>query len=285
MVNHRVLYNKSSNPGRMLLFTGVDGTLLDEETFDTTTATAALNLLRQHQIPVVFCSSKTFSEQEYWQKKLHLKAPFIFENGSGIAIPKGYFPEDSYVADGFHGDYDIIILARTDAFHVKNTLARINRIYGTQLRGYGDCPPEEISRITHLHNDQVARACDRMFTEILLSPVDERTAELLRPQLAGAGLTLGKNARFNSIQAADIDKGKAVLYLKDIFAAQMDAPPILMAVGDSANDEAMLQAAQIRFLVQRPGNNWVPMHVKGLNHLPAVGPEGFLKAVQLMLEE
>jgi mannosyl-3-phosphoglycerate phosphatase len=283
MTFNRLPFCTQKNTQKIVLFTGVDGTLLDEETFDIEQAINALEYLKQRDIPIIFCSSKTFSEQDYWQKKLHVNAPFIFENGSGIAIPKGYFPDNAYEADGFSGDYDIIILAQTDAFHVKNTLARINRMYGMALKGYSDCMPEEITRLTHLKGDLATRALDRMFTEILVNPVDEKLAQVIGPQLASCGLALGKNARFNSVQSLNVDKGKAVKRLQRIYADTMGAAPVSMAIGDSANDIAMLEAAQIRFLVQRPHGGWAPMDIKGLNRVSAVGPEGFLNAVQLIL--
>ena len=74
-----------------IVFTDLDGTLLDHATYSWEPALPALSLLRERQIPLVFCSSKTRAEIEHYRRELGNLDPFISENGGGIFIPDGYF--------------------------------------------------------------------------------------------------------------------------------------------------------------------------------------------------
>jgi mannosyl-3-phosphoglycerate phosphatase family protein len=257
--------------------------MLDDITYDSDASSEALAGIRKAGIPLVFCSSKTFSEQENLQKKLGICAPFIFENGSAIAIPQGYFPDHTYTPSGFSGDYDMVVFSHTDSYLVQSVIEKINRVHGLHLQGFSNSPERDLNTLTRLSGVPLERARDRMFTEILISPLDEKTASALNGQLAGAGLFLCKNARFNSIQSIGVDKGAAMNWLKQVYTKALGSQPVMAAIGDSANDESMLQAANIKFLVQRPGETWVNMEMKGLNLIKGVGPAGFNRAVQILM--
>ena len=83
---------------KSIIFTDLDGTLLDQYNYSYKKAIKALNLIRKKDIPLVFCTSKTRAEIEFYRKKLSNKHPFISENGGAIFIPNNYF--------NFKVDYD-----------------------------------------------------------------------------------------------------------------------------------------------------------------------------------
>ena len=65
----------------LLIFTDLDGTLLDSHTYDWQPAAAWLARLREKNIPVILCSSKTAAEMLHIQKLLGLQGlPLIAEN-------------------------------------------------------------------------------------------------------------------------------------------------------------------------------------------------------------
>jgi mannosyl-3-phosphoglycerate phosphatase len=77
----------------LLIFTDLDGTLLDHDTYDFSPALPALTALRADNVPLILCSSKTRAELEYWKERLNIHDPFISENGGVLAIPEGYFKQ------------------------------------------------------------------------------------------------------------------------------------------------------------------------------------------------
>ena len=78
--------------GGLVVFTDLDGTLLDHETYSYGPAQEALDLLERKRIPLILCSSKTRAEIELIQLDLRLRHPFISENGGAIFMPRAYFP-------------------------------------------------------------------------------------------------------------------------------------------------------------------------------------------------
>ena len=86
----------ASQPGlegsRVVIFTDLDGTLLDYYTYSCEVVKPLVARLKRAGIEVVLCSSKTRAEIEIYRKRLGLDTPFIAENGGAIFIEKDYFP-------------------------------------------------------------------------------------------------------------------------------------------------------------------------------------------------
>jgi len=77
---------------RLIVFTDLDGTLLDHSTYKWEAAQPALRQLRLSGSPVVLCTSKTRAEVLPLRDQLKLTDPFVTENGGAIYIPRNYFP-------------------------------------------------------------------------------------------------------------------------------------------------------------------------------------------------
>lgn len=76
---------------KLIVFTDLDGTLLDRETYSFEQALPALEVIQQKGIPLILSSSKTRAEIEIYRRELGYDHPFISENGGAIFIPKNYF--------------------------------------------------------------------------------------------------------------------------------------------------------------------------------------------------
>ena len=78
---------RSHRTSPYLVFTDLDGTLLDEQyRFDA--ALPAIEALRERSVPLVLASSKTLAEMVPLALSLNLTAPFIAENGGVIGFPQ-----------------------------------------------------------------------------------------------------------------------------------------------------------------------------------------------------
>jgi len=56
---------KQSQP-QILIFTDLDGTLLDDQTYDFSPARPALKIIHSRKIPLILVSSKTRAEIEFF---------------------------------------------------------------------------------------------------------------------------------------------------------------------------------------------------------------------------
>ena len=85
-----------------VVFTDLDGSLLDHDTYRWAEACGGPLPLSSKGVPVVMVSSKTAAEMTVLAKEMALSAPFVSENGGGIFIPEGAFdrPPDGAVNQG-----------------------------------------------------------------------------------------------------------------------------------------------------------------------------------------
>jgi len=72
----------------VVVFTDLDGTLLDHQTYEWEEAKPALNRCKALQVPLILVSSKTRAEMDVLRHELGLISPFISENGGGIFFPE-----------------------------------------------------------------------------------------------------------------------------------------------------------------------------------------------------
>ena len=264
-------------PGQpVVLFTDLDGTLIDHHSYSADSASAALQQLKARAWPLVFCSSKTFSEQLFLQQQLGIHGPMILENGSAVAIPEGYFaalPPNPIRRDGF----EVYALAHAGFAEAR---AEIAHIPGVQ--GFSDISDAELTAATGLQGDALARARDRWFTETLVTPLDAEQGLFLASKLLKNGWVLSKGGRFHTLLSAQADKGRAMRWLADVFQDNLPIAPVLVAIGDSPNDFPMLETADFPFLVQRHDGTWAELELPHLNRVAGIGPKGFSTVIQML---
>ncbi len=272
----RLLPVPSDQP--LIVFTDLDGTLIDHHNYGIEGSREAIKQLAERKAPIVFCSSKTFAEQVYLQRQIGINQPFIFENGSAVAIPVGFFQGKKYPAVRTEQGYDLVVFAHADA----GALRSILRSFET-IKGYANATDVELSAATGLSGASIQRARERGFTETLLTPLTEIQAAQIGGHLKPLGFTLSRGGRFYTVQSDSVSKGKAVQWMMDIFCEEAAQSPCFAAMGDSPNDVSMLEVVDRPFLVQKPDHTWADLEIPQLIKIEGVGPAGFSAAVQMLL--
>lgn len=263
----------------LVVFTDLDGTLIDHHTYETRGSEQAMRQLAARGAPLIFCSSKTFAEQTQLQRELGICQPFILENGSAAAIPTDFFPEKNYPVHHREADYEIVEFAHAGAAVLHAVLSRFS-----DIRGFAGASDAELSAATGLSGAALQRARQRWYTETLLTPLGEIQAAQINVWIRPDGFVLSRGGRFYTAQSAGVDKGKAVRWMMEQCRHKFSKTPVFAAVGDSPNDRAMLEVVELPFLVQRPDHCWADMEIPGLIRVSGAGPVGFSMAVALMLE-
>ena len=117
----------------LILFTDLDGCLLNKHDYDWSPAAATLQTLRDRQIPVVMNSSKTVPEMSQLADQLGLADyPFISENGSVIR----WGGETGQPL----GDVEIIGASREHILELLNSLKHQYRFRSFDDLGLADAP-------------------------------------------------------------------------------------------------------------------------------------------------
>ncbi|SFF34070.1 mannosyl-3-phosphoglycerate phosphatase [Thermoflexibacter ruber] len=265
-----------------VVYTDLDGTLLDINTYSFDLAKEAVGELNAHQIPLVFCSTKTFAEQIYYQHELGVTAPFIVENGSAIFIPQNYF-SFPYHFDSQVESYQVIELGKPVSL-IRKAMRDINRNLGMRLRGFNDMPMDELERLLGLDKDKIHKALAKSYTKTLLNSLSEKEVLKIKEELLKSGLTIAKGSKFYSVMSIDTDKGKAVKILNELFAKKYKQFTSV-GIGDGLNDFPMLKVVDRPFLVQRHKGFWENLNHGNIEKIEAVSSQGFSKVIQLLLAQ
>ncbi|MDW7710547.1 MAG: HAD hydrolase family protein [Deferrisomatales bacterium] len=265
-----------------LVFTDLDGTLLDHETYDYEPARPALDALGEAAVPLVLCSSKTRGEILGLQRRLGLTGPFIPENGGAVLLTGGG-PLEPVFPERFAGLPARVFGAAYG--ELREALGELRGRYGQGLRGFGDMDDAEVSSCTGLPLRQARLARQRDFDEPFLWEPEPapRSVEEARSWLAGRGLGLTRGGRFWHLVGPS-DKGRAVRWLLDAAARTWGREIASLALGDSENDLPMLREAGDGVLVERPGGGHLTPRPPGVRTVEGVGPRGWCRAVLEWLE-
>ena len=258
---------------RLLVFTDLDGSLLDHDHYGWAAAQPALELLGEREIPVVFNTSKTLEEVLVIQRQMGIDQPFITENGMVTTIPAGYFR-------------DACETERTHFFHgqpyrsIRRILASIRRQHGFCFTGFADLTEKQVAEMTGLSTDAAGKAMARKASEPLIwRDGDAQLREFVR-LLGAEGLHLTRGGRFYHVSGKG-DKGLALQALLNRY--QQEYPQQIMqtcALGDGINDLPMLEAADYPVLI-RSEHGLAPDvgHLARVVKTRSVGPGGWNQAI------
>jgi mannosyl-3-phosphoglycerate phosphatase len=263
----------------LVVFTDLDGTLLDHSTYSFEPARPALEALAAAAVPVVLCTSKTRAETEHWRRALDNPHPFVVENGGAVLVPLGYFgPDPRY--DRIDGGYGILEFGRPIA-EIRSALGAIRIATGLPLRGFGDMSVEEIAERCGFSREYAELAAQREYDEPFIG-ADPISLDAVVREAEGAGLRVVSGGRFHHLVGGN-HKGRAVRTLRGLFD-RGGAPVRAVGLGDSLNDEPMLREVDIPVLVRGPGGGHAAaIDLPGLVIAPYAGPEGWREAVLRVL--
>lgn len=261
---------------RLVLFTDLDGTLLDHDTYSFEPAREALAKLESENIPVVFTTSKTRAEIEKCRRLTGNAHPFISENGGAVFVPEGYFGGD-FSYDRKEDGYLVIELGAPHG-ELAAALGEIRLETGMDIRGVSEMEMEEIMRLTGLDEEDAALVRQREYGEPFLVHGDGASEEKIVREIQKRGYRHTEGGRFHHILGRS-DKGKAVSILKGLYVKEWGLIKTA-GIGDSLNDLPMLKAVDIPILVRKPGGGYDErVKIADLAVADAPGPYGWNSAV------
>lgn len=268
----------------LLIFTDLDGTLLDHDTYDFSPALPALNALHVAQVPLILCSSKTAAEMQYWCKRLNLVYPFVSENGGALFVPKNYFAGPTAAAS--ECDEYTMTLTGVGYAILRAALSEIAERTALPLTGFGDLTVAQIAARTGLTCAQSRLAKRRDADEPFFIDCDFNEDEVKRLQNEAwrKGFRVTRGGRFFHL-TGDSDKGVAARQLIRLYQTTWQQPMRTAGLGDSLNDLPLLQAVEVPIWVRKKNGE---VDEKVLTQVKAKlttkpGPAGWNEAVLELL--
>ena len=263
-----------------LVFTDLDGTLLDPQTYSWHAARPAIERLESRGTPWILVTSKTRAEVEFWRERLGHRHPFIVENGGAAFIPRGYFPKPTPGAREM-GSYEVIELGAA---------------YEALVADLGTCSERSRCRVWGFHDmtaHEVAAACDFPLEQAVLAKQRQFDEPFLirDPALAGGlafaieelGRRCTRGGRFWHIVGTN-DKGAAVVSVSVLFKRFFGSLRTI-GLGDGLNDATFLRAVNVPVLIPSAQTMRLKSSIRRGMVTRLAGPEGWNEAVLSLLGE
>jgi mannosyl-3-phosphoglycerate phosphatase len=234
----------------VLVFTDLDGTLLDHHTYSFAPALPMLHKLTSTNIPVILNTSKTFAELTELRQKIGIEGPFIVENGAAVYIPQFYFktqPSETIVNNGYW-----IKEFSKPIDHWLLVLDKLRGSFAGEFTHFSNMSNEEIIAATGLSSKQASLAATRKYGEPILWMGSDNSKSKFIQAIEELGATPLQGGRFLHL-SGHCDKGKALTWLTTQFQKERDIKCYTsIALGDGQNDVAMLEAADIAVWILSP---------------------------------
>ena len=235
-----------------LIFTDLDATLLNHDyTWDE--ARPALDLIAEQQIPLILNSSKTLAEMYSITQQLGLTTPIIAENGGQVAIPtSAAISASSVLLENAVPHPRLPYLVSTKSPSRVDILSFVHALRdekGYQFTGFADMNTDTISKHTGLDSASAELSADRFVTEPILWEDSEGNFEKFLIDVKSINVRAIRGGRFIHLMGP-ADKADGMDRVTAFYQNQYpDRSYQRIALGDSPNDEEMLNAADIAIVI------------------------------------
>ena len=267
----------------IVVYTDLDGTLLDHESYEPGPARELLMLLADRGIPVVPCTSKTRAEMLPICEDLGLTGPFIVENGTAVWIPEGWgLPRPP--GTGADGDHWCHVLGKSRGY-ISGALAGLGGEWANRFHSLCDMSLRQVSAVTGLNESQARAARARHHSETLLWLGSAADRSEFARVVSELDMEVLQGGRFLHVLAGG-GKGEAMAWLHGILCAHMFPDAISIAAGDAENDLTLLEAADHALVVRSPAHE--PLQPSGVAKLyisAATGPAGWVEGITAIIED
>lgn len=225
----------------MLIFSDLDGSLLDHDTYDWQPASPWLRSLKQHNIPVIITTSKTVNETTQVQQELGLEnCPFIAENGASIELPESWRRHADYPRKLFSTGY-VEICALLERLRLENHF---------NFSGFSTLADSDVATLTGLSLAQAKRARQRQASEPVLWHDDSDALQRFIHQLDCHGLALTQGGRFYHVMGKGVSKGCSALWLRHQYQQITHTPFVTLGLGDGPNDISLLRTTDYAVVIK-----------------------------------
>ena len=148
---------------QFLIFTDLDGTLLDHYNYKTDQANETIAELKLRKIAIIPNSSKTFSEIMVIRQQLNLNSPFIIENGAAVYIPTNYFDQQPPETK-LEGDFWVKSFCQSKE-HWLGLLEDQAKQFKDNYQGFSQLTIQQLADLTGLSVDTKPERYDTNYSE------------------------------------------------------------------------------------------------------------------------
>jgi len=264
----------------IIIFTDLDGTLLDQSCYSADAASQALELISRLEIPCVFCSSKTGAEVSALRDRLSNRHPFVIENGAALHVPLGYFPMgfDAHIISSG----DAVVEFGTRYGDLVETLRQASAESRCRVRGFYDMSVEQVSLACELPLAAARLAKKREYDEPF-EILDVRRTRFLLAAIEARGKAWTRGGRFYHITGGN-SKDQGVRLLMSSYSL-MFGNILSVGLGDGMNDLDFLRVVDIPVIIRSKASRRMKTLLPAARVTKSQGPAGWNRAVLDILND
>lgn len=248
-----------------LVFTDLDGTLLDHDSYSFEAARPALDLLAARGIPVILASSKTEAEMRPIAQAIGISHPMIVENGAGVV---GLGDGSDAAANQTMSPYS----------QLRSVLRELPKELRVCFEGFGDWDVARVAEETGLPPASAELARQRRFSEPGHFSGTEAQKRAFVEFLDLHGFTAVQGGRFFTLMPKT-SKAERMAEVVDHYRRASGEAITTVALGDAPNDLAMLEAADCGIIISNPAHHPLPVSERekqgAILRSEAAGPKGW----------
>lgn len=267
---------------RKLLFTDLDGSLLDHYDYSYSAAQPALDELKQHEIPTILTTSKTAAEVVEIRERLGNLNPFVVENGAGVFFPKGSVSEKNFpeakTLHSWRDEFQYVRLGSCSLNRITELTLQLKTKFDFNFYGFSEMSVQEVADCTGLALEQAVKAKQRLFSEPLLWKDSEENLDKFKAFVEPHGVKVIRGGRFVHVMGKS-SKGVALQFLKEYYQKIWRESATTIALGDGENDVPMLQASDCAVVIRSPVNKPPKFKHPNKKITKLHGPGGWNQAV------
>ena len=255
-----------------IIFTDLDGTFLNKNTFRFGNNKKISKNLRNKGIIIVPNSSKTIDELKSFNKKIGIKFPFISENGSTIYNLK-YINKKLPLK---------IKIGRPRSIILKIFKKRVKKEYIDKCIFIDKLKLKEQSKILGLKSKELKDALNRKHT-IPIKFIGKKTEKLkIQKIIKKIGLSFQEGGRIINL-GDNTNKGIAMKKLLSLINKKLKFKVNTIGIGDNYNDIEMLKNCDIPCLVRNKKFNKNDFKTSKCIYSKKIAPYGWSEVVKLAL--
>lgn len=253
----------------LLVFSDLDGSLLDIHTLDWQPAAPWLMRLREAEVPVILCSSKTAAEMTLLQKTLGLEGlPLIAENGAVIQLDTRWENDSHYPR----------LVTGASAEEIGRILDKVRMEQGYKFTCFADVDDHVIADWTGVSRSQAGLAKLHMASETLIWRDGDEEMAAFSSELAQYGLHFMQGARFWHVLDQQAGKDKACRWLTEQYRQRDRLDFTTLGLGDGPNDAPLLDSVDFAVAIKGLNRQGIVLRddrPERVYHSQLEGPEGW----------
>ena len=256
---------------KVLIFTDLDGSLLDRDTFKFDLIKEYLKQLLSKGIFIIPNTSKTEKQILEFNNELGINLPYISENGAainGLDLLNSNLPKE-------------LILSREKDFLIKIFKNSVSANLQNKCKWLHEMDKKKQSLIFGLNDEKLKMALDRKYTIPFIFEGNKSERHQLSKTAKSKGLFLQEGGRVINL-TDKVNKAKALKIFVRFFKKNNKNVKTI-AVGDNYNDLDMLKTSDFPCLVFNDKFTLDEIPIRNLITTNKPSPEGWADVIKMAL--